>query len=164
MKVTKYVTVDAILTDTEIIPIWDERIEYAKGKYGSKVLRINGAEFSTLQQVVLNLKTKELSKGIVLETIAENRRGFKVGDTVVYTETPNKENGVSPTKIISIEKGMVSQTCKLGKKFEPIDCFLFKNEVIDPDMLYCLNVYNQKFILESGEEIFYEHQLIKIKL
>ena len=159
-NISKFNIIKAIKTkQNEIIPIWDDRIEFHKTELYGNVINIKGEhDIYNLIEVVYNLETREISAGVELD-IYPNITEF-IKDEIVLSEV--KYSSYRIDKIIDIIFEEFEMEIKKGKKIDNHYIKDLKDIVIEPKTIYCLKVWKPTYVLESGLKTTFTHQLKKL--
>lgn len=159
-NISKFNIVKAIKTkQNEIIPIWDDRIEFHKTELYGNVINIKGEhDIYNLIEVVYNLETREISAGVELD-IYPNITEF-IKDEIVLSEV--KYSSYRIDKIIDIIFEEFEMEIKKGKKIDNHYIKDLKDIVIEPKTIYCLKGWKPTYVLESGLKTTFAHQLKKL--
>lgn len=162
MNINRYVTVQAILSkDKEIIPIWDSRIVFEKSELYGNGIRIPDSHgtYYNLIDVIYDLKTKQLSTGIILDLYPDKDKSeFKEGDAVLYEKS---HRVLLPAVIKEIVFKEYSSIIKKGKKIEGYYIKQFSNQNIVADQLYEIRTWKPFYLLDNGLVIEWDHQIYK---
>lgn len=158
MDVTRYITTLAIKTkDHELIPIWDERIEYKNSDMFGESLQIKNSreESSYFVECVYDLKNKKLHEGIQLDYYpVESDLEFKKEEEVYYEKSYRL---LSEAKIVDIVYEEFDLDIVKGKKMESWDKKYFKN--VDDNKIYSIKRWKPFYVLDCGVKIEWTHQL-----
>ena len=158
------IIVKAIITeDTEIIPVWDDRLKYDESD-GDSCLIYDGYKYFKTFDVVYNLKTKTISKPIC---IFEKRGGeeFPIGLDVVYEKEFNR---FAVSRIIDIvyDDDRYIENIMTGLEFlQYIKSTKNKLENINDwcniieEELYIIRSLNPVWVLEDCTKIYSYHKM-----
>lgn len=154
--VTRYIPIQGIKTaKNELIPLWDERIEYKKNDdYGIYVV-FEKVEYYSLIDFLYDLKTKSYTLGIELNYYPV-QTGFIKNEIILYEIKPNYliESKIKEVKFVEYDlytyKG--KNLSKHYKKY-------FNDISIDSESLYAVKHYKPTYVLEDGTETLCEYEL-----
>ena len=159
----KYILIKGIVNpdnSNELIPCWDRRIEFKKGRFGPEIIfdrqRVN------LVDLILDLETKNISRGIELY-LYPDKEDFVVGE-IVFVEKSFRT--VSQSTIKEIIYSEYEETISLGKN---IDSYMlssinmtYPDIKIDVNQLYCIRCWKTYYLLENNDLIKYSSALLKL--
>lgn len=160
MEIRRRIVVQAIKTkENELIPIWDDRVEYENTEMFGKVLSVKD-EFGThhsLVECIYDLKTRKLEIGIELDFYPnEDKLDFKKGEKVLYEQ---KHRHLSEATISDIVYEEYDLNIMKGKKMDSYYTKHFKNVDIQNDSIYAIKRWKPFYILDNGTKIEWEHEL-----
>lgn len=153
MEVTRYVIIQAVKTDNnELIPIWDERINFIKDKVYGDSIQITGGyrNFRNLTECIYDLQTKTFQKGIELDQYP-SVTDFKKGETVYY-EVDSYYKHLKEAIIVDILYEEYEMSIVKGKKLEDV-------KDVQLDSLYCVKEWKPFYLLDDGTKIKYDYKL-----
>jgi hypothetical protein len=155
MEVSRYITIQAVITEeNELIPLWDERVQFEKTEMYGNVIRINNSyKHQRLTECLFDLKTKTLSVGISIDIYPEKTE-YKINQSVVYGE---HGRGLQQTKVIDIKYEEYDIEIVKGKKIH--DYYKKHIKDIDKNALYALKKWKPVYVLDNGIETQWSHQL-----
>jgi hypothetical protein len=159
-NISKFNIVKAIKTKhNEIIPIWDNIIEFHKTELYGNVIKIKGGNDTyNLIEVIYNLETREISAGVELD-IYPNITEF-AKDEIVLSEVQHSSYRID--KIIDIIFEEFEMVIQKGKKIDNNYLKDLKDIVIEPKTIYCIKVWKPTYVLESGLKTTWSHKLKKL--
>lgn len=164
MEITRRIVVQAIQTEkNELIPLWDERIEFEKTEMYGNIIKIKGSGYGTESHSVIeciyDLKTKKLSKGIDLDFYpSPDKNDYKV-DEEVYYETGTFPKSLKEGKIKEIVFKDFDLRIVKGSKMESYWLKHFKG--INPEDIYAIKVWKPYYLMEDGTLLTYNFQMNK---
>ena len=156
----RYITIEAVvLSNNEIVPIWDERLTFQKTEMYGNQISVKGEhkDYYNTTEVVYDLKTKTVLAGVEISHNQEPTH--KIGDTVL-TEVNN--NSYRIDKIVDIRYESFEMNIKKGKKFDKYEIPKDNSIDIEPDTIYCIKSWKPKYICESGLETEYDYKIRKL--
>jgi hypothetical protein len=157
MESKRYLTAQAVKTSrNQLIPIWDERIDFRKSSYGTDYyeLRDTGEKFHYINECIYDVKKRQILEGIEINIYTKDI-DFVEGQTVYY-EKGHRELKESIIKEIVFEEYELE--IKRGKKIESFEKKEIKIE-IDPKSIYAIKRWKPYYIMEDGTKIEWEHQI-----
>lgn len=161
MDIKRYVTVPAIKTnDNQLIPVWDDSIVFEKERYGNVIhLKDEYHTYHTLVECIYDLKTKEISAGIELDSYPdENDLDYTIGQSVYYEV---KKQQLAEAIIAEIVYEEYDLQIYKGRKLDKWMIKRFKDVKIDNDALYAIKIWKPYYVLDNGKKIKWEHELHK---
>lgn len=161
MSQERFVLVQALQTKGgELIPVWDESVTYSKSEmYGGEVGLVD--EFrnaARLIECILDIKTKKLSTGIVLDYYP-NKLDFQKGQTVMYEVSHRK---LKMSKIVDIVFEEFETEITKGKKMDSWWVKQFKDVDIVGEKLYTIKKWTPFYVMEDGTKVKWVHQIYEI--
>lgn len=163
----RYINVQGIRTnDGKLIPIWDKDLVFENNKEagcGASVRVPNDYHtYFSLIDLVFDLKTKEISTGIIVDYYGEDSKSeFKKGQVVLVEDGKNFRHLVK-TKVVDIVFEDYDIEIKKGKKLDywvKIFQNIYPEMEIIPDQMYCIRLWKPTYVLENGFRTTYPHQL-----
>ena len=159
MELKRYILVHAILVNgTELIPIWDKRLEYQEDVDCGSVIRLRGTinRYYAITECVYDLKTHKLSPGVYLDYYPENNE-YAPGVTVYYEVEHRK---LKEAKIVDVVYEEYEMEIVKGRKMDNWWILYFKDKTkIEVDVMYAIRKWKPYYILDNGVKIKWEHQL-----
>ncbi len=155
--IKRYVPVQGIkTTGNELIPIWDDRIQYINddGNSGNYV-RFEGHRYHTITNFIYDLKKKICVGGIELDFYPTQTAYIK--DEIILYEV--KSSYLTERKIVDIKFERFDLSILKGTKIDKYYKAYFNDIAIESDSLYSLKTYHPTYVLDDGTEVIYEHQL-----
>jgi|NOAtaT_7_FD_contig_121_141351_length_4524_multi_4_in_0_out_0_3 hypothetical protein len=149
----------------EIIPCWDERIDYVKRAYGKDYVINNQPVY--LVDLVLDVQTKKLTKGIEINLYPEEEE-FKAGDSVLVKTKRSlfDSNSLYMSTIKEVVYTDFEQSIVKGKKIEEYVISSIKKAypdiVIDVATVYCIRHWQTYYLLEDDTLIKYSSELFRL--
>lgn len=165
---SKYILVKGAINPDdpeEIIPCWDERLDYVKRAYGKDYVINN--QVVPLVDLVLNIQTKELTKGIEIDLYPEKEE-YKVGESVLVKA--KRLSFSSNSLYISTIKRVVytdfEQTICKGKRLDEYVISVinktYPDLIIDVNQVYCIKNWQTYYMLEDDTLIKYWSELFRL--
>jgi hypothetical protein len=166
MEIKRNIIVQAILTkDNELIPIWDERIEFEKTDMYGNILRLKGQygnDHHHLTECIYDLKTKQLSIGIELDYYPDNNEiPYSVGETILHEAERFSHRTLSEAKISKIVFEDFEITINKGHKIDEYWKQRFPDVKFDKNNIYAIKQWKPYYLLDNGVKIKSEYQLYK---
>lgn len=152
-----------VLDTNKIIPLWDPRIKYSKDDHYGEGYHFDGRRYSSTVEVVLDTKTKELSKGVIIDHYpSEENNKYKVGDNILRDVGSHELEGDVIEKIVYEE---YTDDILKGKKLIKYNSKNFPLDVaqIESEGLYCLRTWKPFYQMRSGKVVKWDHELYKLK-
>lgn len=153
----RYITIPAIqLEDNRILPIWDDNLKYEKHElYGKRMVTEDGVYSNHLIEVILDLKTREISRGVVVDIYPDDDKlDYKIKEGVYRKMSGGKLKEDVVIKIIYEEyDDTILKGSKIVKRkyYPEMEC--------DPNTLYCLRYWKPFYVMSDGTVIEYAHEL-----
>lgn len=161
MSIQRYIPTKAVLDkDNKLVPIWDSNIKFNESDYYGYFLTFEGglrSKHLPLVDCIFDLKTKQLSTGIELESYPESTF-LKKGDSAYYEKSHRQIQEVIIADIV-FEK--YDLTIRKGSDMEDYEKSHFKNVVFQPDLLYSIKYWKPFYILNDGTKVEWEHKLYR---
>lgn len=159
MSISRYITIQAVKVDDELIPFSDPRVTWEKDDYyGDKVV-INGKSYSNFVECIYDLKSHKILPGIEKDFFPkQDELKYKIGQAVLIDRD---NNSMQQTKIVDIVFEEYESDFKRGKKITGYLAtrFFAADEEIDKNSVYLLKTWLPIYSLENGMKTKYEHQL-----
>jgi hypothetical protein len=153
---SKFVIIQAIEYNNEIIPLWDNRVQFNDAKhdkfchYSLKDIKSNN--FNVIN-AVLNVETKKISKGIPLTYYYGYYSDMQVGTTVYYNEL--SIHRLKSSKIVEVQYGEIQhfdQEVIINGDFDSdqLEQFESRGIEINSSLVYLLQKQSISYKLEDG--------------
>lgn len=143
-----------------VYSIWDEKIVFEETETYGNVILLKDAyryEYFDLIECIYDLKTKQIEKGIELNSYPiENDLQFKIGEVVLFEKS---HRILAEAKIIEIVYEEYEIEIKRGRELNKRWIEKFKDVVINDDTLYSIKQWKPFYILDNGTKIKYLHEL-----
>ena len=165
----QYLETRAILaSNNEIIPLWNPDVKYIEdddfGNHYQYIIKGHTEKCYETIDCVYDTATKEFSMGNILEGIKNYDDDFCVGTEIFYECSYGT---LSKNLISKIEFELSERRYKRGREFDnPLKSSLSeetKNIPIIDEILYTIELYRPKYILDDGTEIRHTSKLFKLK-
>lgn len=156
--IKRYLIVPGVKFDNEVIPIWDERLEYDNDDYfGKRIYNKETQEHrSDTVEVLYDLKTRKISLGEEVDSYPpEKRLEFKKGESVFYEV---KHSQLKESVVTDIVYEEYDTEILKGKKLTEYYVQDAPKDV-DPEKLYVLKRWKPFYILEDGTKVTWPHKL-----
>jgi hypothetical protein len=161
MDIKRYVIAQAVKTkENELIPIWDERVEFEKTEMYGNVIKLKDSyrhEHFNLVECIYDLKTKQIETGVELNYYPDEKAlEFKKGETVLFEKSHRNLAEAKISQIVYEEYEMeIKRGCKLDKWWIE----RLKDVEIDSNSLYAIKQWKPFYILDNGIKIEWVHKL-----
>lgn len=159
MTIKRRILTQGIIVDNEIIPIWDDRIEFRKtGMFGNSLyIEGDNVEKINVVECIYDIKTKKVSTGIEINRYPDgDKLGFKKGDNILV-EVSGRKLREAQIKDIVYEDYDIHIT--KGSKIDRSTTKHFTNVDFIASELYAIKTWKPYYILDDGTKIEWEHQM-----
>src|SRR6478735_1385512 len=154
MDIQRYIVIQAIQKENELIPLWDERITFEKTElYGNVISYKDNTgrsyDFMHVIECLYDLKTKKIFNGIEKDIYLKDNIKFKQDEEVMYEG--NTYRTLSKVKITDIIFETFTLKVVKGKNIEGYYKKILAMD-LDEKAIYSLRLWEPTYVLSNGEK------------
>jgi hypothetical protein len=159
MEIKRRILTQGIIVNNEIIPIWDDRIEFRKTEMFGNSLYLEGdnVEKFNIVECIYDIKTKKVFTGVELNRYPdEDKLEFKKGDNILVEVSGRKLREAQIKDIVYEDYDIYINK---GSKVDRFTTKYFTDVDFIPSELYAIKNWKPYYILDDGTKIEWEHQM-----